>query len=101
MVHSSIHASNHLSDPENVDAVYQTALQAICERQLIFSVNDHEDSGDKIALVENLATSTDAVPDSYEQGDQFGGLPVIPHLTDAELRDKQRADQCIKCHFPN
>ena len=40
--------------------------------------------------------SPSAVPDSYGQEQQFGGLPAIPPLTEAEIADKQRADQCIK-----
>ncbi|XP_042254131.1 uncharacterized protein LOC121887433 [Thunnus maccoyii] len=87
---------DHLSDPENIDAVDQAVVQAICERQLIYSVNDDESSADNVALVECLAISANAVPDSYEQEGQFGGLPLIPHLSEAELIDKQRADQCIR-----
>lgn len=72
-------------------------MQAICERQLIYSVNpDDPGSADKVALVECLAISADAVPDSYGQEDQSGGLPTIPHLTETELIDKRRADQCIR-----
>lgn len=66
-------------------------MQAICERQLIYSV-----STDGVALVETLANSPTAVPDSYGQEDDLGGLPVIPHLTETELVSKQRADQSIK-----
>ncbi|KAM3849152.1 obscurin-like [Diretmus argenteus] len=88
---------DHLSDPDNIDAVDQAVVQAICERQLVYSVNpDDESDADSIALVETLAISANAVPDSYGQEDQLGGLPTIPHLTEAELADKQRADQCIK-----
>ncbi|XP_061921885.1 uncharacterized protein LOC133662165 [Entelurus aequoreus] len=88
---------DHLSDPDNIDAVDQEVVQAICERQLIYSVNpDDPSSADNVALVECLAISADAVPDSYGQEYQSGGLPVIPHLTETELIDKQRADQCIR-----
>ncbi len=87
----------HLSDPENIDAVDQAVVQAICERQLIYSVSyDGQDSSDGVALVETLAISATAVPDSYGQEDHLGGLPVILHLTEAELASKQRADQSIK-----
>lgn len=87
----------HLSDPDNIDAVDQEVVRAICERQLIYSVNpDDPSSANNVALVECLATCAAAVPDSYEQEDQSGGLPVIPHLTETDLIDKQRADQCIR-----
>lgn len=87
----------HLSDPENIDAVDQAVVQAICERQFIYSVShDDQDFTDGVALVETLAISPTAVPDSYGQEDHLGGLPVIPHLTEAELVSRQRADQSIK-----
>lgn len=47
-------------------------------------------------LVESLTISTKAVPVSYGKEDQFGGLPDIPRLTEAELANKQRADQCLR-----
>ncbi|KAG1925421.1 interleukin-1 receptor accessory protein-like 1-A [Pimephales promelas] len=47
----------------------------------------------KLKSDEKAAT---AVPDSYGQEDHLGGLPVIPHLTVAELASRQRADQSIK-----
>ncbi|KAJ8002805.1 hypothetical protein DPEC_G00162790 [Dallia pectoralis] len=51
---------------------------------------------ESISLVESLAISGDAVPDSFEREDELGGLPIVPHLSEADLRDKQRADQCIE-----
>ncbi|XP_077385347.1 uncharacterized protein LOC144023586 [Festucalex cinctus] len=86
---------DHLSDPKEFNAVHQSVVQAICERQLVYSVNPAEDE-DGIALVESFAISTSAVSDSYGQENQLEGLPAIPHLTEKELADKQRADQCIK-----
>lgn len=85
---------DHLTDPDNVDAVDQAVVQAICERQVVYS--DNLDVHSCIALVETLTTSTKAIPDSYGKEDQCGGLPVIPHLTEIELASKQRADQCLR-----
>ncbi|XP_076745452.1 retrovirus-related Pol polyprotein from transposon opus [Maylandia zebra] len=90
---------DHLCDPDNINAVNQSVVKAICERQFTYSVspdNEREADADCVALVEVLAVSPSAVPDSYGQEEQFGGLPTIPHLTEAELADEQRADQCIK-----
>lgn len=88
---------DHLSDPENIDAVDQAVVQAICERQLVYSgSHNNEGDADGVALVEALAVSADAVPDSYGQEDQLEGLPTIPHLTEAELVKEQRTDQCIE-----
>ncbi|KAL6459833.1 hypothetical protein MHYP_G00315920 [Metynnis hypsauchen] len=88
---------DHLSDPNNIDAVDQFVVKAICERQLTYSAcpNDERERN-CVALVETLAMSSTALPDSYEHEEQLGGLPTIPHLAEAELAAKQRADQCIK-----
>lgn len=85
---------DHLSDPDNIDAVDQAVIQAICERQLVYSDSLNIHGG--ATLVETLTTSTRAVPNSYGKEDQFGGLPAIPHLTEVELANKQRADQCLR-----
>jgi len=85
---------DHLSDPDNINAVDQAVLQAICERQFVYS--DNLDVHGGATLVETLTTSTRAVPDSYEKEDRLGGLPFIPHLTEVELASKQRADQCLR-----
>jgi transposase InsO family protein len=90
---------DHLSDPNNINAVDQSVVKAICERQLTYSVSpddEREGDTDRVALVEVLAMYPSAVPDSYGQEEQFGGLPTVPHLTEAEIAAKQRADQCIK-----
>lgn len=53
---------DRLSDPENIDAIDQAVVQAICERQLIYSHDDGGGTGG-VALVEALAISADAVPE--------------------------------------
>ncbi|XP_024120340.2 uncharacterized protein LOC112141437 [Oryzias melastigma] len=88
-----------LSDPENINALGQLVVKAICERQLTYGISPdgrEEDDANCVALVEILTMSPTAVPDSYGQEDQCGALPTIPHLTETELADAQRADQCIK-----
>lgn len=69
-------------------------IQAICERNLVCQVTDNDsDSADPgITLVESLAISSDAIPNSFEQD----GSSVIPHLSEEELKDKQRADPSIR-----
>lgn len=46
--------------------------------------------------METLAVSPSVVPDCYGQEEQFGGLPTIPHLSEAEMAAKQRVDQCLR-----
>lgn len=90
---------DYLSDPMNINVVDQSVVRAICERQFIYSIcpdDEREVGTDQVALVETLAVSPSAVPDSYGQEEQVGGLPTIPHLSETELAAKQRADQCIK-----
>ncbi|KAL0172982.1 hypothetical protein M9458_033293, partial [Cirrhinus mrigala] len=90
---------DHLSDPMNVNVVDHSVVKAICERQFIYSVcpDDKREGGtDCVALVETLTMSPSAVPNSYGQEEQFGSLPTVPHLSEAEIAAKQRADQCIK-----
>lgn len=87
---------DHLSDPDNATVVNEEVIQAICERQLIYSTQVDDSNTRNIVLVECLAVSADAVPQCYQQVDQSGEPPAIPHLSEAELVDRQRADQCIK-----
>ncbi|CAI5682868.1 unnamed protein product [Oreochromis niloticus] len=87
---------HHLSHPGDIEVVNPEVVQAICERQLIYCADNAMDCDGSISLVESLAISADAVPDSFGHEDGLGGLPIIPNLSEEDLRDKQRADQCIK-----
>lgn len=87
---------HHLSDPGDIEMVNPEVVQAICERQLVYCADNAMDCDGSISLVESLAISADAVPDSFGHEDGLGGLPIIPNLSEEDLRDKQRADQCIK-----
>lgn len=84
----------HLSDPDNINAVDQAVVTAICERQLVYSDNLITHGG--AALIETLTTSTRAVPEIYGKENPFGGPFAIPHLNKDELASRQRADQCLK-----
>ncbi len=75
----------------------ENAIKAICEKHLVHQVisNPPEETSPSTTLVVSLAHHPKALPQSFEEEDQLGGLPVIPSLTPAELRDKQTADTCI------
>lgn len=47
-----------------------------------------------IALVESLALHATAVPDSFEV-EQMDGFPLVPSITEDELRQKQRLDPAL------
>lgn len=86
----------HLADPE-IQVVNQDAVKAICESHLVGLTNDPWSTG--ITLVESLTVSVDAIPESYVAEDQHG-LPVIPSLSHADLKMKQRADSAIREVMP-
>lgn len=91
-------AKQHLSDPDNTDSIDPEVVHAICERQFVYHLTPSEALGDDagIALVESLAISGDAIPDSFGQAETLGGLDIVPHLSQADLRDSQRSDRCIR-----
>lgn len=60
-------------------------------------INNHSgETSPSTTLVVSLAHHPKALPQSFEEEDQLGGLPVIPSLAPVELRDKQNADPCIR-----
>lgn len=93
-----VSSQNYLSDPDNNDSVDQEVVYAICERQFVYHSTASEDLDNDagISFVESLAISGDAVPDSFEQEETHGGLSIIPHLSEADLRNSHRSDQCIR-----
>lgn len=91
-------AKHHLSDPSNTDVVDQEVVHAICERQFVYhsATAGDLDNDAHISLVESLAMSGDAVPDSFGQEEKHGGLSIVPHLSEVDIRNSQRSDQCIR-----
>lgn len=76
--------------------VLPQAIKALCERHVV--QRSHQNSAGSypsVALVESLAVHSDALPSSFQQEDCHG-LPVVPHLTEEELRNKQRTDSDLK-----
>lgn len=83
----------HLADLEG--GVNQDIVHAICERHLVCGIpDDCGDSDGGMALVQSLATSPEALPDSFV--DEHGGLLGLPHLSKVEIRNMQRADPCLR-----
>ncbi|CAJ1057667.1 unnamed protein product [Xyrichtys novacula] len=83
----------HLADLEG--SVSHNVVRAICERHLVCGTpNDCEDSDGGMALVQSLATSPEVLPDSFV--DEHGSLSGLPHLSEVEMRDLQRADSCLR-----
>ncbi|CAL9702220.1 unnamed protein product [Knipowitschia caucasica] len=84
----------HVMDPSEVEDLDSDVVSAICHRCL---VNSHQSSSTErpITLVESLSLSADAVPECYAR-ETDNGLPVVPTLSKAQLREKQRADPVIR-----
>ncbi len=87
----------HLSEADYAH-LDENTIKAICEKHLVRQViNNHSgETSPSTTLVVSLAHHPKALPQSFEEEDQLGGLPVIPSLSPAELRDKQNADPCIR-----
>lgn len=72
------------------------AIRAICDRHQIGKFPDEcKLSNSSIALVESLALHADVLPEEFEQ-ENGHGLPVIPYLSNEELRKQQRMDPDLK-----
>ncbi|KAJ8356812.1 hypothetical protein SKAU_G00196060 [Synaphobranchus kaupii] len=85
---------HHMSEGEGLDIVLPRAVQAICEKHHVHQTGNGL-SHPSVTLVESLALHVDVIPSSFQQEDEHG-LPVIPHLSEEDLRERQRADSDLK-----
>lgn len=81
---------HHLPGTDPFTHVPTQAVSAICEKHLVQSLDT--DHALACPLVTSLSTSVDAVPDSFDQCDAF---PVIPSLSEEEIRQSQTNDPAI------
>lgn len=91
----SCFTQQHLADSSSTEVISLDVVDAICQGCLVKASPDSDPSHSTITLVESLALSADAIPDSYVVEDQHG-LPVIPLLSYHDLKEKQRADPSIR-----
>ena len=82
---------HHLPESELI-SLDQPTVQAICDRQLVYSSDSHTHTQ---TLVQSLSMSITALPDSFTNDQQFGSS-VIPQLTETEIAAKQRTDPVIQ-----
>lgn len=89
-------ALHHLSDAGTSHTVSRDVVQAICERHTVIIAEDShaEVPNPGLALVESLAHHSTAIPDCFQE-EQVDGFPLIPSLSEDELRVKQRTDPAI------
>ncbi|KAK7906944.1 hypothetical protein WMY93_015556 [Mugilogobius chulae] len=81
----------HLENPACI-SIDQHSVQAVCDRQLVYSSPDKDQI---TAFVQALSISADSLPDSFVNDLQFSS-PTMPTLSDAEIAAKQRADPVIQ-----
>lgn len=81
----------HLADLGSPHSICDDVVKAICEGHLV-----HQTVDGSITLVESLALYPDAVPDSYGQEGEHGGVSTLPQLTEADLANEQRSDPVLK-----
>lgn len=75
----------------------KSEVHAICDKRVICNtiVAGVKDGNYPAPLVTSLAVHPSAVPNIFID-ENPSGLPVIAHLTEDDLREKQRADPCIR-----
>ena len=91
-------AQKHMSQPEHFNLMTEGTVKAICEKHLVHHIIDDEIAATPpvSTLVMSLAHNPKAIPTTFADESQCGGLPIIPYLTSAELMEKQRADTSIR-----
>ncbi|KAG1972065.1 interleukin-1 receptor accessory protein-like 1-A [Pimephales promelas] len=80
---------HHLPEEGNSVLVSSDVVQAINDKHLVRTAEDD----DYIPLIESLSVSSEAIPETYGC---FEGFPVVPQMTEKELKDEQRADPAIQ-----
>lgn len=80
-----------MSEPEHSNLMNESTAKAICEKHLVHYIVDNEPARtlSGTTLVISLSHHPKVIPVSFEEDDQLGGSSVIPHLTAAELMEKQ------------
>ena len=69
-------------------------VSAICHYSLVRALNSDSHPESCVTLVESLSMTAAVIPDCYTN-ESHQGLPVVPSLSQSELREKQRADSCL------
>ncbi|KAG1953594.1 interleukin-1 receptor accessory protein-like 1-A [Pimephales promelas] len=83
-------------EPDHV-SMDENTIKALCDKHLVHLVIDNPpvETSPITTYVMSLAHHPRALPGSFEEDYQFGGLPVITSFAPDELRSKQRADTTI------
>ncbi len=86
---------HHLSESEQ-PTVLPAAVKALCERHQVYqSCDDSDLSCFQPTVFESLCINASAVPLEFQQEDAHG-FPILPQISEEELKERQRADPELK-----
>lgn len=72
------------------------AINTFTETVHLVVNNPPGETSPKTVFVVSLAHHPKALPEDFEEEDQLSGLPVIAPIAPDKLREKQKADACIR-----
>lgn len=93
MVTQFIHG--HVDEAGTAIELTPDTVATICHSCLVRAANPELAAENCITLVESLSISVNAIPDLYA-GEPHQGVPVVPFLSHEDLKERQRADSCIR-----
>ncbi len=84
---------NHLAEiDKDLPVILPEAVKAVCEKHQVSQSQDgHQPLPISMTLAESLTMNAGALPQKFQE-EYDHGLPVIPHLSEEDLVDRQRAD---------
>lgn len=86
---------NHLAETDtDSPVILPEAVKAVCDRHQVNQSQDGHHSV-SITLAESLTMNAGALPREFQEENNHG-LPVIPHLSEEDLVNQQRADPELK-----
>lgn len=85
---------HHLGETEFQNQVHEDVVKAVCDRHIITHPGSYNHC--PVVLVESLASHAKAIPEVFQDEEHQDGCPVLPHLSDEELIENQRADPSIR-----
>ncbi|RXN31227.1 Retrovirus-related Pol polyprotein from transposon 412 [Labeo rohita] len=86
---------NHLAEADkDLPVILPEAVKAVCEKH---QVSQSQDGHRPVwmTLAESLTMNADALPQEFREEFEHG-LPVVPHLSEEDLVNRQRADPELK-----
>lgn len=86
---------HHLTESDQ-PTILPAAVKALCERHQVYqSCADPSISYFQPTVFESLSLGVDAIPQEFQREDAHG-LPVLPRMSEEELKKRQRADPELK-----